>query len=350
MIRTASYPGAAADTARTVTRPAAPQPVAVPAGRSAAGGAPAEGVPAEGVPAADPAAPRPLTAADSTAGGPIPAADSVAADSAAEAALPRNYEPVPMTAAEPWRDVAPEELFGAASTLHSPGAAPAPATPTLTDNAVFQGFVLLLAATFAMLLHRHACDIRLLLGRISHDRASGKRLMEDPGGSGMARFLHISTAIGILFVGVLVVKYGDTLLRPSLLEALPREAVLALSLVASLLFIGVILYQQLLLRLAGTVTVSQQLIAQLLLLKRTYFVLMVIVSSPALLLFALCPRGTGGFWFSLIIAGFVLSAALYLRESLHLFLSKKISILHWILYLCTVELFPVSLLWIMAGR
>lgn len=345
MIRTASYPGAAADTARTVTRPAAPQPVAVQSGRSAA----------EGVPAADPAAPHPLTAADSTAGGPVPAADSVAADSvaadsAAEAALPRNYEPVPMTAAEPWRDVAPEELFGAASTLHSPGGAPVPATPTLTDNAVFQGFVLLLAATFAMLLHRHACDIRLLLGRISHDRASGKRLMEDPGGSGMARFLHISTAIGILFVGVLVVKYGDTLLRPSLLEALPREAVLALSLVASLLFIGVILYQQLLLRLAGTVTVSQQLIAQLLLLKRTYFVLMVIVSSPALLLFALCPRGTGGFWFSLIIAGFVLSAALYLRESLHLFLSKKISILHWILYLCTVELFPVSLLWIMAGR
>ena len=45
-----------------------------------------------------------------------------------------------------------------------------------------------------------------------------------------------------------------------------------------------------------------------------------------------------------------MTAFLYLKESLNLFISKKISILHWFLYLCTVEIFPVSLLWLSLVR
>ena len=48
----------------------------------------------------------------------------------------------------------------------------------------FQSFVLLLAATYAMLLYRNLGDVRTLLGRISRDAATGKRFSEDPGGSG----------------------------------------------------------------------------------------------------------------------------------------------------------------------
>ncbi|WP_276656278.1 hypothetical protein [Alistipes sp.] len=55
---------------------------------------------------------------------------------------------------------------------------------SLTENPVFQGFVLLLAATYAMLLYRNLEDVRLLLTRVSRDRATGERLTEDPGGSG----------------------------------------------------------------------------------------------------------------------------------------------------------------------
>ena len=58
---------------------------------------------------------------------------------------------------------------------------------SLTENPVFQGFVLLLAATYAMLLYRNLEDVRLLLTRVSRDRATGERLTEDPGGSGFSR-------------------------------------------------------------------------------------------------------------------------------------------------------------------
>lgn len=46
----------------------------------------------------------------------------------------------------------------------------------------------------------------------------------------------------------------------------------------------------------------------------------------------------------------IVTAILYLREVLNLFISKKVSILHWILYLCIVEVFPVSLLWLLVAR
>ncbi len=250
----------------------------------------------------------------------------------------------------PWRDTSATALFGNQSMTVQPQSLERPVGESLTDNAVFQGFVLLLAATYATLLYRNLGDIRVLLNRISRDSAAGQRLAEEPGASGFSRFLNITTAIGMLFMGVIVVKFGDTLMPPQLGQALSHAAVLALSLLATLAWVVIILFQSTLIHTAGAITLAQPFIAQLALLRRTYFALAVIVSSPTLLLFALCPRGTGGAWFIISAVELIITAVLYLRESLNLFISKKISILHWFLYLCTVEVFPISLLWLLVVR
>ena len=160
----------------------------------------------------------------------------------------------------------------------------------------------------------------------------------------------IVTAIGMLFLGVFAVKYGDALMPRLLTDTLSHGAVLAMSLLATLACTAIVACQAALVRIAGAVTVSQPFVSQLMLLRRTYFALAVIVTSPALLLFALCPRGTGNVWFSVITIELAMTAFLYLKESLNLFISKKISILHWFLYLCSVEIFPVSLLWLSLVR
>lgn len=264
--------------------------------------------------------------------------------------FPFDGQYIPAATETPWRNVRAEEVFGTESVpvrverLHGMQAV------SLTENPVFQGFVLLLAVTYAMLLYRNLGDIRLLLTRVSRDRATGERLTEDPGGSGFSRFLNIATTIGMLFMGVMVVKYGDSLMPGRLTDLLSHGAVLVLSLLATLACMGVVLFQLATVRLAGAVTLSQPFISQIVLLKRTYFTLAVIITSPVLLLFALCPRGTGGLWFCIIVIELIVTAILYLREVLNLFISKKISILHWILYLCTVEVFPISLLWLLAVR
>ena len=188
-----------------------------------------------------------------------------------------------------WRDTTSAAIFGAQSTLAEPARIPLAPPPPLAENALFQSFVLLLAATYAMLLYRNLGDVRTLLGRI-------------------------------------------------------------FSLLVSLASLGIAAYQTIAVRLAGALTLSQPFIAQLMLLKRTCFALGMILISPPLLLFALCPQGTGGVWFCIIAVELAAAAALYLKETLNLFLSKKVSILHWFLYLCTVEVFPVSLLWLLAVR
>lgn len=301
-------------------------------------------------------------AADSAAGGPDSAALRVPADSipapavdsvgqtAADTLFFRNFRATETESSSVWRDTTSATLFGETSVTVRPLRMQSAEPISLTENAVFQSFVLLLAATYAMLLYRNLGDVRTLLDRISRDTATGQRLSEDPGGSGFSRFLNIATTIGMLFMGVMVVKYGDSLMPSRLGETLSHGAVLALSLLATAACCGVVAYQMAVVRLAGAVTISQPFISQLVLLKRTYFALGVIVTSPVLLLFALCPRGTGNVWFCIIIIELAITAGLYLRETLNLFITKKISILHWFLYLCTVEIFPISLLWLLSVR
>ena len=249
-----------------------------------------------------------------------------------------------------WRDTTAEAVFGRESVLVPPRPLPQAVGQSLTDNAVFQGFVLLLAGTYATLLYRNIGDIRTLLGHVSRERAGGVRLSEDPGSSGFTRFLNLATAIGMLFLGIIAVKYGDSIMPPALSEALAHGAVLALSLIATLACAAIAALQRGFLQLVGAVTASQPFVSQLGLLRRTYFVLGIIVTSPALLLFALCPRGSGDVWFCVIAIELAITVILYLRETLHLFISKKISILHWILYLCAVEIFPISLVWLLVAR
>ena len=300
-------------------------------------------------------------AADTAGFAPRPAADTLTGDSLLRApADTAGYGdllfPADTCACGPegkpvcWRDTTAQAVFGRESVTAVPG--PVTVTPddTLIENAVFQGFVLLLAATYGTLLYRNLSDVRALIGRVSRDTATGQRLAEGPGGSGFSRFLNVTTAIGMLFMGVVVVKYGDALMPQRLVAMLPHGAVLAMSLFATAACTAVAAFQLLATRLIGALTLSQPFTSQLVLLKRTYFALAVIVTSPMLLLFALCPRGTGGIWFTVIVAELAITAMLYFRETLNLFLSKKISILHWFLYLCTVEIFPISLLWLLTAR
>ena len=62
-----------------------------------------------------------------------------------------------------WRDTTAEAVFGRESMLVPPRPLPQAVGQSLTDNAVFQGFVLLLAGTYATLLYRNIGDILSLI-------------------------------------------------------------------------------------------------------------------------------------------------------------------------------------------
>ena len=348
----------------TYLRPAAvADSVAGTAGGAVAGSAAA---PAAGRPAVRPAASavRPAAfavrpAADSTSSAslvPAPAgsAAAVASAPARDTLAPFGGALCPDPAADPaadaraaWRTVDAAELYGAQSAAVAAPGPRAGERASLVRNAAFEGAVLLLAGLYVMLLYRHLGDVRSLLSLISRDTASVERLAEDPGRSGFGRFLRVAAAIGLLFAGIAVVKGADELVPPHRAAALAPMAVAALPGLATLLCALVAGFRIAALRIAGAVTRTQPFVGQLLLVGRIYFALAVLFAVPLVTLYALCPRGGGSLWLCLAAGALAVTSMLYLRESLHLFIGKKISILHWFLYLCAVEIFPVSFVWLL---
>lgn len=255
------------------------------------------------------------------------------------------------TPLEGYRTVDAGEFFGQQSLLAAPHPA-AQQQPRLTDELPFQGLVLLLTLLFGLLLYRNPGDMRALVGRVAFERRDSERTSDESGNAGFTRFLNIALALGFLLAGVTAVRLCD---RPDIAQELlsmgnGSTLSLLLALGVGLLFLLVYLYGILLLRAVGGVTLTSGFTTQLIRIKRGYAALGAIILAPVILLFALSPLGSDTIWAGLLTAGWLITFLLYLRETFALFISKKVSILHWILYLCAVEIFPVTLLWLLVVR
>ena len=156
-------------------------------------------------------------------------------------------------------------------------------------------------------------------------------------------FLGKLLLLGVLFVGVLslgvVVRGGTENWLGSMQEALWMPVVVIVALAALMLVQHTILYT------IGWVTRSQAVVKSMLQMRTVYFVFITIVVAPILILAQMGWMGVYEGWLYVGCALAAISVLLYLKESLSLFISKKVSILHWILYLCTVEVLPLSFLW-----
>ncbi len=283
---------------------------------------------------------RPVSAADSV----LFAANSpgMLQDSTSIAA-----ETLRATPPSPFRDVTPGEIFGETSTLVPFTEPLRERTQPVTGDPFFQIFLLLLAALYARFVYQNLSDVRLLFARTSKDSVSAKqRLFDDQSNVGYSRFLNATWAVGLLFTGAAALKFGAEWLPATL----PPGGALMLSLALSLGCLLLALVQFGALSLAGALTLNQPFTGQLIHLRRAYFAVAFLALAPVCLLYILCDEGRGAGCLYVIAAEAVVISLLFIKESLTLFISKKIPILHWFLYLCTVECLPLSFIALMAVR
>lgn len=248
----------------------------------------------------------------------------------------------------PFREVTPDQLFG----VHSEQAAIPLGEGAAFDPIATSGYsllVLVLLLAYAVLLYRHAGDIRQLLGRMLQDRSSDDRLYEDSGSS-FSRFLTLCNLFGLFLAGAVVMRLASAWIPVAYQQQYPQMAALLGSLAVVGALIVAALYRWGATALIRVITFTAPLFEQLQLIKRTFVALVTILTLPLFSLWLLTPEGDGGFWLKVIIIELAVTSILYLHETHQLFISKKISILHWILYLCAVEIFPLSLLWLLAVR
>jgi hypothetical protein len=214
------------------------------------------------------------------------------------------------------------------------------------SSELYNLLAVLLFLYYIYCLYRYYDDVVALLETIfSRQSSSSGRVGERRRSDIFYGSLGKLFLLGVCFVGVLTVgafMHYDVPVPQSLIIYLPFAVVA--------LFLMVIVVQNLLLGLVGVVTHSLGEVAALLRIRLSYFVLATLLAAP-LLLVAMVGQGVDyRVWLNIGFIAICVSVILFVRESIGFFISKKVSILHWILYLCTVEILPLSLLWQVAVR
>lgn len=206
---------------------------------------------------------------------------------------------------------------------------------------VYNVLIALITIYYMFCVYRYFDDIMVLFSSVfnrsmvSSERNSERRRSDIFYGSLGKLFL-----LGVCFVGLL----SGMWCRNAELE-LPSQVVLYMPLAVIGAFIVVVVVQYLILMVVGFVTQSIREVGQLMRIRLIYFVLASVMVSPILLISQMGTSYSYEVWQNVGFVAAVVALGLFFRESIKLFISKKVSILHWILYLCAVEIMPVTLLW-----
>ena len=244
-------------------------------------------------------------------------------------------------------DVVPGEIVESGETLseqvlHSE----AWWSPAAWSAELYHFLVVVLFLYYIFCLYRYFDDVKALFSSVfRHDVVSSGRVAERRRSDIFYGSLGKLFMLGICFVGIIA-----TGAAMHLNVGLSREVIFYAPFAGMLLFLIVILAQNLLLGIVGVVTHSMGEVASLLRIRLSYFVLATLLSAPLLLIAMIGQGPTYDVWLKIGCVAAAVAVILFVRESVGFFISKKVSILHWILYLCTVEILPLTLLWQAAVR
>lgn len=210
----------------------------------------------------------------------------------------------------------------------------------LTDSLVFKLAVLLCFAGYCITLYFYRQQSRALVGvfrsKLYVDNMLGERNYT------FDNFLNSIVALGVLTLSLAAVKAADITVGGDIANVLPEWAVLLLAPVVWVLLGVIFLYQTLMLKAAGTLTYGQKFISRLRYLRKIGFAVFAVLLTPFFLMFSTAADRGALLLFAIISALLLVMAVFYVARTGMLFVDEKISKLYWFLYLCGVEIFPVS--------
>ena len=233
------------------------------------------------------------------------------------------------------------DMFGAATRLVPGGMHSSPAL-SVADNGAFQAMALVLILVYMLFLMRHGDILRSMaastIGGIVARRVGRNHITP----SARRNITLALSATGIITIAMTAVRLADR--YPDSNAAIHADGIwITLGIVVAALVLSVIAEYVLLLCI-GVVSDRRDICAELLQIKLLPSSTAVLVILPAAMLYIFSPAQIAQVWLCVLALQSAVSVALFLKESFSLFISQRVSILHWILYLCGVELLPVSLL------
>lgn len=240
------------------------------------------------------------------------------------------------------RILTPEEAFGEATTLATAQEQVAGIDPAIFGGA-FQAIVICITLVYMFFIIRYWNFVRyFLLSSVGIKTTKRSQTHINPGEQYNLEVVMI--VVGVIFLGLAVVR-GCGLWMPQAFEGItPSDTVWV---VGGTVAAGVSLLMGLeYLALKATGVVSERAVAchELLHLKLLHLAVTFATILPFGVLFLLGDERAANICFWVMAAECLISLIIFVKETFLFFVAQKISILHWILYLCALEILPVSLM------
>ncbi len=237
-----------------------------------------------------------------------------------------------------YREASAEEVYGYFTTLDG-GSPVEPATPHLTAEPVFHIVIAITLIAYLYMLLRSWKFINVIYGDMLNNHS--ERRMESQGGAlPLQHFKRGAMIIGALVVALIFVRLGDNIIPAT--SPIYIKGIGELSVVFGIVAVIVLwawLYA--LHQVIEWLTASDG--AQTLLsIGSMNFVRMVVLLYHIAAVWLLADSDVYKISTIALIVCALPIVLLYLKETFLLFIGKKISILYWILYLCTAILLPLS--------
>ena len=204
---------------------------------------------------------------------------------------------------------------------------------------MLDGMAVLLFLLFSLQLFRHRASVGLLF-RSLVVKGQFDQLIEEQSvsfrlfirGMRIAGFLAL---LALLFRGVLIGDGSSAMDFPE--KMMPFLLPLLVSALLCVLF-----YKRIFMWLISVLSRRNDRADSIRVFNRIWFVTATVLSTPVILLCVLADPVSQKFVFVICFIVLVFLLLYYLAKSFSFFVSRKISILQWILYLCAVEIWPVS--------
>lgn len=219
---------------------------------------------------------------------------------------------------------------------------------SLTDNIFFKAVVIALFLYYCYVVF-HFRDCIATLFKVVKVKFDGSTLLNDSTYI-FSLFLRTMTVIWFAVCGIAFVKLADIAAGDEIASSLPQWAVYLLIIPATAIMPIVMLFQKAVIRMIDNVILSAPFTNLLRYIKVLFTAAAVLTIAPTVLLLALYNGELQNALLYIIVAESVTVIFMWLYKTYMLFIEQNVSILHWILYLCAIEIFPFTLLILISLR
>ncbi|MBQ9138739.1 MAG: DUF4271 domain-containing protein [Alistipes sp.] len=240
-----------------------------------------------------------------------------------------------------YHNITPEQAFGEASVFVAESAAAA--GQSVSYGALFQIAVLVIGFAYTFFIVRYWDFLRyFIISALGVHQGSGDKAHINPGEQTNIEVVMI--ILGVLTLALCALRGVGMWGAEALTDMTPSVAAWVVTLVALGAILLTLGYQFGTVYLSAAVCERGDMGRALAGIKSLYLAVGFVAVIPFGILFLLSAStvATVGFWGAILCA--LIAVIVFVKETFFFFVSQKISILHWILYLCALEIFPASLI------